>query len=137
MPSPLLAQRYDMYEYFELGQAIKRGDLAAYTHLMDEFRVTFIHHGVYLVLEQARSIAYRNLFRRVYLIQDTSRLNLVSFQVALESLGEVISVEEVECIVANLIYQNRIKGYISHEKKFLIVSKSDPFPISAVITKPA
>ena len=36
--------------------------------------------------------------------------------------------EEVECIVANLIHQQFIKGYIAHKQQVLVVSKKDPFP---------
>ncbi len=41
---------------------------------------------------------------------------------------EDVDLEEVECIVANLIFQKQIKGYIAHEKKILVVSKTDAFP---------
>jgi hypothetical protein len=36
--------------------------------------------------------------------------------------------EEVECIVANLIHQQFIKGYIAHKQQVLVVSKKEPFP---------
>ena len=48
-----------------------------------------------------------------------------------------LDLDEMECILANLIFQNKIKGYISHQKRFLIVSKADPFPIAAVVRKVA
>jgi hypothetical protein len=46
---------------------------------------------------------------------------------------EDVDMSEIECILANLIYQGKIKGYISHKGGLLIVSKQDPFPKSAVI----
>lgn len=48
-------------------------------------------------------------------------------------LNEDADLDEIECIVANLIYQNKVKGYITHQKRTLIVSKTDAFPKSAVI----
>ena len=36
--------------------------------------------------------------------------------------------DEVECILANLIYKKLIKGYISHEHKKVVFSPKDPFP---------
>ncbi len=48
-----------------------------------------------------------------------------------------VDTDEVECIVANLIYSGRIKGYISHQKSILVLSKVDPFPIAAVVTAPS
>lgn len=40
---------------------------------------------------------------------------------------ENYSIDEIECILSNLIYQGWIKGYILHEKA-LCLSKKDPFP---------
>ena len=50
--------------------------------------------------------------------------------------GIEVDMDEVECILANLIYSGKVKGYISHQKSILVLSKQDPFPISAIITKP-
>ncbi|RWW80358.1 hypothetical protein BHE74_00011298 [Ensete ventricosum] len=39
-----------------------------------------------------------------------------------------IDKENVECIVAILIYKNLTKGYIAHKSKVLVLRKQDPFP---------
>ena len=44
-----------------------------------------------------------------------------------------IDLDEVECILANLIYRGYIRGYLSHAKRVLVLSKRDPFPTSSVI----
>ena len=36
--------------------------------------------------------------------------------------------DEIECVLANLIYKGYIKGYISHQHGKLVVSKGNPFP---------
>ena len=41
---------------------------------------------------------------------------------------EDIDQDETECIIANLIYEGKIKGYISHQHQKLVVSKKDAFP---------
>lgn len=41
---------------------------------------------------------------------------------------EDIDLSETQCIVANLIYEGKIKGYISHQHQKLVVSKQNPFP---------
>jgi len=46
-----------------------------------------------------------------------------------------MDLDEIECIVSNLIYQLKIKGYLSHQKRTLILSKADPFPTAAVVKK--
>ena len=76
------------------------------------------------------------MFKRLFVISNSTRLNLVAFQAVLRSQCAVdMDLDELECIIANLIFQNKIKGYISHQKRFLIVSKADPFPIAAVVRK--
>ena len=54
---------------------------------------------------------------------------------ALDFLGMRLDTDEVECILANLIYRGYLKGYIAHNKRYLVLSKKDPFPVSAVIPK--
>lgn len=39
-----------------------------------------------------------------------------------------VDIDEVQCILANLIYLGHIKGYISHQHQKLVVSKQNPFP---------
>jgi len=55
----------------------------------------------------------------------------VSLQLFLEALnwcGCGMDIDEVECIVANLIFRKFIKGYISHKLRVLVLAKNDPFP---------
>ena len=54
---------------------------------------------------------------------------------AFKWLGMPIDLDEVECILANLIYRGYVRGYLSHSKRMLVLSKRDPFPVSVVIAK--
>ena len=38
---------------------------------------------------------------------------------------------EIECIVANLIYDKKVKGYLSYAKKVVVLSAKDPFPFGS------
>lgn len=42
---------------------------------------------------------------------------------------QMLDMDELECILANLIYMGLIKGYISHENRLLVLAKQDPFPL--------
>ena len=57
-----------------------------------------------------------------------AQLPLALYQAALGAQGEAMDLDEVECVVANMIYRKYVKGYISHKSRVLVVSKSDPFP---------
>ena len=59
---------------------------------------------------------------------NTTRVPLAAYEVCLKKLGLEMDMDEVECIVASLIYKGYIKGYLSHQHKKLVVDKKDPFP---------
>lgn len=42
--------------------------------------------------------------------------------------SEEIELEEAHCILANLIKDGKVKGYISIQHQKLVLSKIDPFP---------
>ena len=136
MPGPAISTVYGLTEFVDLGNATIRGDLGTFDRLLQQHQASFVRLGVYLVLEQVKMIAYRNLFLRIFKLQNSTRLSLQTFVQALEWMGQITELDEVECVLTNLIYQNKIKGYISHEKRFLIVSKTEPFPKNAVVKLP-
>ena len=135
LPSAAIAEKYSLQEFYDLGVAIKTGNVKHFEEIMQANQRVFIRLGVYLVLEQAKMIAYRSLFKRIAKIADNTKINLLYFQAALKWIGEEMDLDEIECILANLIYKNQVKGYISHQRRFLIVGKVDPFPAGAVIKK--
>lgn len=86
-----------------------------------------------MLLEKCKMICYRNLFKRVYKIIGKEQINLEYIAKSFKWLGVPIDLDEVECILANLIYKQYIRGYLSHTKRVLVLSKKDPFPASKVI----
>ncbi|KAJ8425582.1 hypothetical protein Cgig2_003020 [Carnegiea gigantea] len=69
-----------------------------------------------------------------YIIQkhkDPSKAHQVKLDVVVRALKWLqidMDVDEVECIVAILIYKGLIKGYFAHKSKVVVLSKQDPFP---------
>jgi nuclear mRNA export protein PCID2/THP1 len=133
MPSSAVADTYGFHEYFALAQATIYGNIRDFEAIMQQNQRSFIRLGVYLVLEQVKVIAYRNLFRRVYTVTNNTRLRLPIFEAVMNWLGDEATLDEVECIVSNLIVQGKVKGYINHEKWTLVLSKMEPFPKRAVV----
>ncbi len=71
-----------------------------------------------------------------FLIRQRHQLRLLYFQTALSFiLSTPMDMNEVECILSNLIYKGFIKGYISHEKKILVLSKKVAFPPITEVTE--
>ena len=57
------------------------------------------------------------------------QISVEAYTTALKMMKvEDIDNDETACIIANLIYQGRIKGYISHQHNNLVVSKQNAFP---------
>ena len=57
-----------------------------------------------------------------------AKLDLKLFGNALSWAVNEMELEEVECVLATLIYKGYIKGYIAHDRGALVLSKDNPFP---------
>ncbi|XP_077300020.1 PCI domain-containing protein 2 isoform X2 [Arctopsyche grandis] len=129
MPSRKVLQKYDLLQFWELVEAVKQGNLKQIDTVMDKHQSFFIRAGIYLIVEKIKILAYRNLFRKVYLIENTHQIPVSSLQAALKFTGQGdVGLDETQCIVANLIYDGKIKGYISFQHRKVVVSKQNPFP---------
>ncbi|KAK3585965.1 hypothetical protein CHS0354_038509 [Potamilus streckersoni] len=135
MPKPGLLEKYDLMAFADVAKGVGSGNLLLLNEALQKNEAFFIKCGVYLILEKLKVITYRNLFKKVYLILKTHQLAIESFTAALRLMQvEDIDNDETACILANLIYENKIKGYISHQHQKLVVSKQNPFPqLSTVI----
>ncbi|KAK6196245.1 hypothetical protein SNE40_001506 [Patella caerulea] len=130
MPKASLLRKYDLLQFENVARAVSSGNLLQLNDALDENESFFIKCGIYLILEKLKVITYRNLFKKVYLICDKNHLVPIETMTAVLKMMEVEDVDndETECILANLIFENKIKGYISHQHKKLVVSKQNPFP---------
>ncbi|XP_022288159.2 myosin-VIIa-like [Crassostrea virginica] len=129
MPSQRVLQKYDLLQFAEVAQAVSSGNLLSLNKALEKNEAFFIKCGIYLILEKLKIITYRNLFKKVHLILGTHQLPIESFTTALRMMKvEDIDNDETACLIANLIYENKIKGYISHQHQKLVVSKQNAFP---------
>ncbi|XP_014483917.1 PREDICTED: PCI domain-containing protein 2 [Dinoponera quadriceps] len=134
MPKQNVLQKYNLMEFWELMESVKKGDLRSLEKVMAKHEAFFIGAGIYLIVEKLKLIAYRNLFKKVYLVLNTHQIPVQSLLVALQMYGmEDIDMDETECLLANLIYEGKIKGYISFQHKKLVISKQNPFPLLSTI----
>lgn len=139
MPLKETMEKFNVPQFCELAAALKQGNVRKFDEVIQKYEAFFIDTGIYIIVEKLKIIAYRNLFKKVYLILQTHQIDLQFFLNALQFVGEEdITMDETHCIVANLIAEGRIKGYISYQHNKLVVSKqTNPFPplssISAAI----
>ncbi|KAL7983852.1 hypothetical protein Chor_000728 [Crotalus horridus] len=129
MPMVQLLKKYDLMQFAEVTKAVSEGNLLLLNDALAKHETFFIRCGIFLILEKLKIITYRNLFKKVYLLLKTHQLALDAFLVALKFMKVTdVDIDEVQCILANLIYMGHIKGYISHQHQKLVVSKQNPFP---------
>jgi len=57
-----------------------------------------------------------------------NRIPVADFQTALQVTGQDVDLDEAECLVANMIYRGYIRGYISHEKRMIVLANTNAFP---------
>ncbi|XP_012678747.1 PCI domain-containing protein 2 [Clupea harengus] len=135
MPSPSLLQKYDLMQFTDVTKAVSEGNLLLLNEALTKHETFFIRCGIFLILEKLKIITYRNLFKKVYHLLRTHQLPLDAFLVALKMMQvEDVDIDEVQCLLANLIYMGHIKGYISHQHQKLVVSKQNPFPSLSTVS---
>ncbi|KAH6634112.1 hypothetical protein B0J18DRAFT_415323 [Chaetomium sp. MPI-SDFR-AT-0129] len=131
--------------FLPLCRCIKRGELHKFDLALQEGEDEFVKRRIYLTLERGRDIALRNLLRKVFIARGfeeakegekparRTRVPVAEFAAAI-SLGsqEKIDNDEVECLLANMIYKNHMKGYISRQHGIVVLSKSGAFPGTGV-----
>eukprot|EP00123_Amoebidium_parasiticum_P012815 comp21595_c0_seq1/m.30226 comp21595_c0_seq1/g.30226 ORF comp21595_c0_seq1/g.30226 comp21595_c0_seq1/m.30226 type:complete len:403 (-) comp21595_c0_seq1:777-1985(-) len=139
-PTVALLQKYNLGIYIEIVRAVREGNVGLLTQFLSKYEDVFVRKGLYLLLDRLRLLAYRNLFRktvaiRADILKDTPEfaktghaVELSWFVQALSFQGDTNDPEEVECIIANLIYKNYIRGYIHRAQRKLVLSKQKPFP---------
>jgi hypothetical protein len=129
MPTRDVLQKYDLMQFDEIVQSVKQGNLLRLNAALEANEKFFIKSGIYLILEKLKITTYRNLFKKVSLLMKTHQIPLEAFLIVLKLMQvEDIDIDETQCIIANLIYEGKIKGYISHQHQKLVVSKKDAFP---------
>lgn len=138
-PSRSLLQCYDLLEYSEVTEACLKGDMQGLEQAISSNMDQFIQSGVFIVVERLRSVALKNFVKRVATavkatpeLQVLGNVNFIDLNllfVPLKKWDDELDLDELQCLLANLIASSLVKGYISHEKRILVLSK-DAFPES-------
>ncbi|KAI7868710.1 hypothetical protein BDF14DRAFT_1790041 [Spinellus fusiger] len=137
-PSTQLLTKYQLVEPFAgLIDTLKSGSLSAYFDHMDAHFGFFYSTFTYVMLrERGTVLLWRCLLKKLsYLV---STVNMLRFEdcltaLVLSSKDSTMDSSDVEAILVSLVSQKYIRGYIHHQKKTLVLSKSNAFPpISSV-----
>lgn len=111
---------------------MKSGNYCAFQANMETNEHLYLDQGVYLVLEQIQVLCLARLVMQVFLVWDKqTRINVLDIACALqisgyqftpplkEPLQEFVinddTLDKTECLLANLISQGLMKGYLLQE----------------------
>ncbi|KAI6369979.1 COP9 signalosome complex subunit 8 [Pyricularia grisea] len=143
LPSPALLEPYPSLQrlFLPLSRCIKKGELHAFDLALQAGEEDFVKRRIYLTLERGRDIALRNLLRKVFLAGGfeeskdgapplrRTRIPVAEFAVAISmNSQQSLDSDEVECLLANMIYKGLMKGYIHRERGIVVLSKAGAFP---------
>lgn len=122
LPSAKLLHNFPRLQksFLNLAVAIKKGNLQAFDAALTDGQDEFIKRRIYLTLERGRDIALRNLLRKVFIAGGfeeakdgqppvrRTRVPVAEFTAAIKlSGGRSVDTDEVECLLANMIYKVR------------------------------
>ena len=106
------------------------GDLDTYKRLLHENSQTLLKFGSFTLYEKLFLLILRQKVIRIHkLLENSTRISLI----LLKNLCKTEELEDVTCLVANLIAKGLIRGYISEEKQFLVLSAQNPFPNTGIL----
>lgn len=134
VPSARSLKEHSLEHYVDVAAAVRTGDVARLDAALARDQAHFIRVGTYIVLERLRLCAYRTLVKKCHLIARLEtpgkehQIKVATMLTALASLGVETDLDEVECVLANLIFRKAVRGYISHAQRVVVLSKAKPFP---------
>jgi hypothetical protein len=127
LPTATLLEQYPQLQrlFGQLISSIKLADLAGFDAALLAGESEFVKRRIYLTLERGRDVVVRNLMRKVFIIGGyeplkegqteenqvrRTRIPVAEFAAAVrlslgQTNGEVLEDDEVECMLANMIYK--------------------------------
>ncbi|KAJ2453725.1 hypothetical protein EV183_002024 [Coemansia sp. RSA 2336] len=130
LPSKDLLEKYDMEPvYYDLVACFKQGNLHLFQqHLVDNMEFFRSQGNFLLLLERTKLLIYRNALRKVALLNaDAERANVLQYRdvlaaFRLASRNFEMDVLEMESILASLISQKMVLGYLFHHHQVVNLS---------------
>ena len=134
LPADELLQQYQLQLYLPIKEALYTGNVGLLQRSLDEHRLRMVQQGTFLIVEKLLWACYRRLIKRVHAhhaqVQPDKphQLPLGVVLGVLQAQGVSTDMEQLECMLSNLIVRGYVKGYISHASKVMVVAKEGAYP---------
>jgi hypothetical protein len=135
LPTQALLAPYPRLQrlFLPLSRCIKRGDLSGFDSALVAGEDEFVKRRIYLTLERGRDITLRNLLRKVFIAggfeeaKDSTSAPVRRTRIPVAEFGAAISIgskermdnDEVECLLANMIYKVRSTAFVPNSAYFI------------------
>ncbi|KAI8612946.1 hypothetical protein BC830DRAFT_1134448 [Chytriomyces sp. MP71] len=131
-PSPDLLLQYNLFNmYGELIVSASTGNFADYDYHVMQRRNWFVRYKLFGVMKHRLKVSmFRNLLKQVWAGLEFPRtIPFEHFAAACRFAGlRDFSNEDSECICQSLVDLGYVKGYINHDRRFLVLLKNNQFP---------
>uniref|UniRef100_A0A914PYU4 CSN12-like protein n=1 Tax=Panagrolaimus davidi TaxID=227884 RepID=A0A914PYU4_9BILA len=128
IPLDSVLEDYNLNEFKIIAQGVRDGNIRYLRQGIISNRQFLMKSGVYLMFEKLAQLTYLALFKRLATIIGRPQIKIEMFMHLLKFLGEDIRhIDEVVCVLSNLIAKKKIKGYISKTHNTVVLSKLSPF----------
>lgn len=120
-------------------EALRCGSLRRYDNEFERHETEFLEMNVYVAMTEARTFVLRRLLQLTWRL--TGKPSVVELRILLKAMQMDSKTQEsdekllnhLEGSMASLIGRSMIKGYLSHSRRCLVLSKRDPFPRNITI----
>ncbi|KAM3161728.1 PCI domain-containing protein [Lachancea thermotolerans] len=123
--------------YAPVIQCLRNGDLKSFETWLEQNEAAMLRRNLYVALVLVRELVLLKLLKlsfRFYGSRSIVPLKLVTTALLKSRTHKGVKnitdeqLDETECVLANLISKDYIKGYLSHSNRALVVSKTNAFP---------
>uniref|UniRef100_A0AC35UI76 CSN12-like protein n=1 Tax=Rhabditophanes sp. KR3021 TaxID=114890 RepID=A0AC35UI76_9BILA len=111
-------------------KAVHDGDVQRLDQTLDRYENYFIKLGILLILDKLKQITLLILFKKLYydVYNSYHQIPIKAFYKALIAQGyNEYDERSVEALLAVMVSDKKIRGYISHGHATIVLSKKDPF----------
>lgn len=121
LPSKHTLDVFHMHWFQPIVQAIRSGNVGMFDDALRKHVEFFSHAGIYITVQKMLRYVYRALIRRLIRLCKSNRIFLEDIRYGFRAAETSIDRQQLDCILANLIHQGVIGGYISPKTEALCV----------------